>query len=103
MINVIAIIELNEGCREQFIEIFNANVPAVRAEDGCISYTPTVDVDSGFPIQECHPNAVTVIEAWESLAHLEAHLAAPHMLEYKEKVKDMVKSVSAIVTESALA
>jgi quinol monooxygenase YgiN len=34
------------------------------------------------------------VEAWESLDALRNHLKAPHMLDYKEKVKDMVKSVS---------
>ena len=46
MIYVIAGIELNEGCRDEFLEIFKGNVPKVRAENGCIKYEPTVDVDS---------------------------------------------------------
>jgi quinol monooxygenase YgiN len=34
------------------------------------------------------------IEKWSSLEDLQAHLSAPHMLAYKEKVKDLVDKVS---------
>ncbi len=37
---------------------------------------------------------VVVIEKWESMEALHAHLQAPHMMAYKEMVKDMVASVS---------
>ena len=36
---------------------------------------------------------VVVVEKWESVAALEAHLIAPHMMEYRPKVKDFVKKV----------
>ena len=101
MINVIATIELNEGCRGEFIAIFKANVPNVKAEDGCIAYCPCIDVDAGLaPVQPpVRDNAVIVVEAWESVEHLHAHLKAPHMLAYKEQVKDMVKSVEVQVNQ----
>lgn len=102
MINVLATITLKDGGRSEFLEIFKANVPNVLAEDGCISYSPTIDVDTGIPVQlGGRGNVVTVVEAWESLDHLKAHLQAPHMLSYKEKVKDMVENVSLQVTEPA--
>ena len=31
------------------------------------------------------------MEKWESLEALQAHLVAPHMLEYREGVKDLVQ------------
>ncbi len=90
MINVLAFIELKPGFRKEFIEIFQANVPAVRAEDGCISYVPCVDIDSGLPPQEpVNENMITVVECWESLEALNAHLAAPHMKDYAEKTAHM--------------
>jgi quinol monooxygenase YgiN len=102
MIYVIAGIELNEGCRDKFLEIFKGNVPKVRAEDGCVNYEPTVDVDSGIPIQgEPRENMVTIVEAWESVAALHAHLKAPHMLAYREQVKDLVKEIRIQVLEPA--
>lgn len=36
---------------------------------------------------------MTIVERWESLDALKAHLEAPHMLEYRQKVKDFVKEV----------
>ena len=101
MINVIASIRVREGKRAELLEIFKANVPAVRAENGCIDYYPTVDVDANFdhPPQEKDPDLVTVIEKWESLAALGAHTKASHMLAYREKVKDLVAGLSIKVLE----
>ena len=102
MIHVIARIELNEGCKKEFLEIFSRNVPSVKAEEGCLAYEPTVDVDSGLPIQEeLRDNVVTIIESWESLDHLHQHLKMPHMTAYREAVKDLVKGVSLQVLEPA--
>jgi quinol monooxygenase YgiN len=39
-------------------------------------------------------NVVTIIEKWGSLENLQAHLSAPHMVAYQEKVKDLVENVS---------
>ncbi|GFO58542.1 quinol monooxygenase [Geomonas silvestris] len=101
MISVIASIRLNEGARESFLQIFNANVPAVRREDGCLEYYPAVDVDSGIPVQRLDADIVTILEKWQSLEALRAHLAAPHMLAYKEKVAPLVKETVLKVLTSA--
>ena len=102
MIYVIAGIELQDGCRDEFLEIFKGNIPKVRAEEGCIRYEPTVDVDSGIPIQGAlRENVVTIVEAWESVDALQAHLKAPHMLTYREQVKDLVKEIKIQVLEPA--
>ena len=37
---------------------------------------------------------VTIVEAWESFDALESHLMAPHMLDYRKAVKDLVKGVA---------
>ena len=39
-------------------------------------------------------DAVTVIEKWESVAALEAHLAAPHMDDFRKNTADMLRGVS---------
>ena len=90
MINVIASIHIKEGRLSEFIEIFKSNIPNVLKEKGCIEYVPTIDVPTGLPPQESNNNVVTIIEKWSSLEDLQAHLSAPHMLAYKEKVKDLV-------------
>ncbi len=101
MINVIASIRVKAGNLLTFLEIFKSNVPNVKEEKGCIDYYPTVDVDSGLPPQSLDENTVTVIEKWESLEALYDHLNAPHMLAYKEKVKDIVEGVSIKVLQEA--
>ena len=95
MIQVIATIELKPGCREDFLPLLNDNVPRVKAEDGCLAYDPCVDIDSGLLSQgKISNDVVTLVEAWSSLEALQAHLKAPHMAEYREKVKDMVLNVT---------
>jgi len=94
LINVIASIRVREGRLTEFIEIFKSNVPNVREERGCIEYFPTVDINADLPPQSLDRNVVTIIEKWESLDALRDHLKAPHMLSYKERVKDMVEDLS---------
>lgn len=94
MVYVIASIRVKKGRLQDFIEIFKSNVPDVRKEKGCIRYLPTVDINCDLPPQLLDENVVTVIEHWDSPDALRDHLAAPHMLAYKEKVKDIVADVS---------
>ena len=51
MIHVIAVITARPGKREAILQAFRANVPAVRAEKGCIEYGAAVDADNALPIQ----------------------------------------------------
>jgi len=101
VINVIASITVKELKRDAFIGIFKGNIPNVLQEEGCMEYSATVDLPTDIPIQETNKNVLTVIEKWESLSHLEAHFTAPHMLEYKSKVEDMVEEVSLKVLKDA--
>jgi len=101
MIHVIASIRVKPGERDTFLEIFKANVQTVLAEKGCIDYMPTIDADAGLPPQMLDPNLVTIIERWERLEDLHAHLKTPHMATYREKVKDIVEGMSLKVLEAA--
>lgn len=102
MIHVIAEIQITDGKLADFLTEFHALVPAVRAEAGCIEYGPTIDVEAGLPRQVAHrPSVVTVVEKWESLEHLNAHLVAPHMRVYREKVKDLVLGAELRILEPA--
>ena len=95
MIIVLATIELNPGKLPDFLTEFRKIVPKVRAEVGCIEYFPAIDLASGLPVQgPARDDVVVVVEKWESLPALETHLIAPHMMEYRPKVKDFVKKVS---------
>ena len=102
MIHVIATIDLNPGTREAFLAEFRKNVPAVMAEDGCIEYGPAVDADTGIPTQsKIGPDRVTVIEKWASVEALKAHAVAPHMKEYRLRVKDYVRGMDLRVLSPA--
>ena len=94
MVTVIASISVKPGCMQDFLRVFKANVPQVRAEAGCIEYYPTIDVPADLPPQKLDENVVTVIENWESVEALHEHFKAPHMAAYREDVKDMVQGVS---------
>jgi len=103
MIFVVASIEVKDGQRDAFVKHFKELVPDVKAEDGCIDYGPTVDVE-GTGIDRQVPvrgNVVTVVEKWESLEHLKAHLVAPHMGVFREKVKDLVVGAKLQVLQPA--
>lgn len=95
MICVIATIELVEGRRQAFLSEFRKIVPKVLAEPGCLEYSPMIDVPTGIGLQSpTRPDAVTVVEKWASIEALETHLIAPHMVEYRKAVKDMVIGAS---------
>jgi quinol monooxygenase YgiN len=95
MIHVIATISLRSDSREKFLGEFAFVQPQVEAEEGCIEYAAAIDVDSGHPAQvPVRPDVVIVVEKWTSLDTLKAHLVAPHMVVYRERVKDYVSSVS---------
>lgn len=102
MIIVLATIELNPGTRDAFLAEFRSNLPAVRAEQGCIEYFPAIDFATSLPSQApAREDVVVVVEKWESVAALEAHLIAPHMMTYRQRVKDYVKGTSLQILEPA--
>jgi quinol monooxygenase YgiN len=99
MIHVIAILTAKPGKRAEYLELFQGNVPAVHAEDGCIEYTATVDVEGADPA--FGPDTFVVVEKWASMAALKAHAAAPHMKALGEKVKDLLAARAVHVLEPA--
>lgn len=91
MVHVVAVITTKPGMRAKVLEAFQANVPAVHAEDGCIEYGATVDADGAGDIQtRFGGDTFVVVEKWASVDALKAHIAAPHMAAYGAKVKDML-------------
>ena len=93
MIHVLAFITAKPGLRAQVLEAFQANVPAVLAEDGCIAYEATVDA-AGMPPSRgsVGDDTFVVIERWASVAALQAHAASPHMAAYGAKTRDLLAS-----------
>ncbi len=93
MIHVIAVISAKPGMRDAILQAFQANVPAVKAEQGCIEYGAAVDIENGPKFQTQYgADTFVVIEKWESIDALKAHAAAPHMAAYAAKTKEMLAS-----------
>ena len=93
MIHVLAIITARPGQREKILEAFRANMPAVRAEDGCMEYGPATDAEGMGSFQtKFGADTFVVIEKWRDAQALKAHAAAPHMAAYAAKVKDLIAS-----------
>jgi len=91
MIHVHATIQLHPEKREEFLAEFRQLVPLVLAEDGCLDYGPTVDLATAIPAQPpVRADVVVVVEKWESLEALEAHLMAPHMMDFRGRVGDAI-------------
>ena len=100
MIYVIATVNLVAGRRDDFLARFRQVMPLVHDEQGCIEYGPTLDVATDIPAQGgARPNVVTIVERWESLADLQAHLVAPHMAAYRADVKEMVERTTLQILE----
>ena len=93
MIHVIAVITAKPGQRESILQHFRANVPAVKAEDGCIEYGAAVDAENPLPFQtQWGPDTFLVVEKWAGMDALKAHAAAPHMAAYGAKTRELIAS-----------
>ena len=101
MICVIATIKAKAGQRNALLACIEDNLSNVHAEIGCLEYQPMVDTESSLGAQQLDEAIVTMVEKWETMSNLNAHAVAPHMLEYREKVKDIVESVSLKVLTAA--
>lgn len=100
MIHVLATIEVQPEKREEFLKAFRELIPKVRAEQGCIEYGAAIDLQTPIPSQPAlRENIVAVIEKWDDVDALLAHLEAPHMMEYRQAVKDLVVGTEIRVLE----
>lgn len=93
MVHVIAVITAKPGMRNSILAHFLANVPTVKAEDGCIEYGAAVDAENALPFQtKWGPDTFLVVEKWASMDALKAHAAAPHMAAYGAKTREFIAS-----------
>jgi len=100
MIIVLAEIELASGTREAFLGEFRALMPHVHQEDGCLEYGPAIDATTPLTKQALlGPDRVMIVEKWRDVPALEAHLVAPHMTGYRERVKDYVKETKLTILD----
>jgi quinol monooxygenase YgiN len=92
-VHVLAIITAKPGRRAELLQAFQANVPNVHAEDGCIEYVATVDAEGAGDVQtRFGEDTFVAVEKWAGLDALKAHAAAPHMAAYAAKTRDLIAS-----------
>jgi quinol monooxygenase YgiN len=102
LIHVIATVELHRGRRGAFLDEFRKVVPHVLAEPGCLEYGPAVDAATDIAAQlPPREDVVTIVEKWEGLEDLRRHLTAPHMLEYRPRVKEMIAGSTLVILTPA--
>ncbi|MFZ4833076.1 putative quinol monooxygenase [Rouxiella sp. Mn2063] len=94
MITVIAEITVKPGRRDAVLERIHQLLPSVLAEDGCHRYEPYTDVQDQLSWRKDAPDSIFMLEEWESVAHLEAHLKIEHMNAHRERIKDDVVNVT---------
>jgi quinol monooxygenase YgiN len=100
MIHVIATIRAVAGRRDDLLAAFRELVSLVWAEPGCLEYGPAIDLATGLASQPAaRDDVLVVIEKWASVDALKDHLVAPHMLKFREKVKDLVADLQLRVLE----
>lgn len=102
MIHVIASIYIEQGKLPEILKIYESFTPQVNNEDGCIMYSPTVDQPTEIITQVQDSAIITVIEQWENLEAFNAHLNAPHVIEFRKNIKGIVEKVSIKVLKDAL-
>ena len=100
MIHVVAEIHLAPGALKFFLEEFHRLVPQVRAEDGCIEYIGAIDKATDVAAAAPHrKDLVTVVEKWRDVPSLDRHLVAHHMLVYRKRTADLIRTVTVHVME----
>jgi quinol monooxygenase YgiN len=92
MLQVVVEIVAKPGQRDAVLQAFKNNVPAVRAEKGCIEYSAFVDASGFGSLPGYGTDTFVVIEKWETGADLKAHAKAPHVTYYQAKVKDLIET-----------
>ncbi|UYU32504.1 putative quinol monooxygenase [Siccibacter colletis] len=89
MLTVIAEIRTRPGAhhRQAVLDAFAGIIPVVLQEEGCHGYAPLIDHNAQVSFQSTNPDSIMMLEQWESVAHLEAHLQTPHMKAWSDAVK----------------
>jgi quinol monooxygenase YgiN len=102
MIYVVATTECKPGRALEFLACLKRYAETVRREPGCLLFQPCMDHDSGLPAQKgVRPDAVVLVEQWESMDALRAHLATDAMKAYQAETKDLWEAKNLQVLEPA--
>jgi len=94
MVYSIVTMIIRQGKMDAFLAECRKIRPLVLAEDGCLMYDYTREIDTGSGRQEpVNPNRITLYEKWASREALDIHSGMPHMTEFVARVAPMRESV----------
>ncbi len=79
---VTAHVTAHPGKGDELRKVMVANIPLVRAEEGCLRYDLLCSPDN--------PEQLMFNEAWTDRDALDAHLASAHMRAYAEKSEPLI-------------
>ena len=89
-LNVTMIIK--EGRMDDFLEVCREVRPLVLAEEGCLMYDHTRDLDVNG--EDYHERRITLYEKWSGQDALDAHLKTDHMARFSKAVAEMREKVT---------
>lgn len=79
---VVAVVHLKDGLRDEAERVIeNVLIPGTHAEEGCVTFAVHRDTRE--------PNTLVIVERWADGAALGAHMEAPHLAAFREKVGPM--------------
>jgi quinol monooxygenase YgiN len=95
MLTIIAEIHAhpNDSHKEKIIQAFKKITPTVLQEQGCHGYQLLVDANVEASYQTKDSDLIIMLEKWETIEHLNAHLQTEHMQTYQVEVKDHVADI----------
>lgn len=88
-ITVTVLIKTFDGKATEEIQNFHAIVDTVLAEQGCLHYELTQSIHD--------ENHFVLLEKWESMSALEAHLQTPHMKHAIEQAENFRSKLPQII------
>jgi quinol monooxygenase YgiN len=91
---VVATLHALPGKEAEVEALLRSVIAPTHAEDGCVTYALHRD--------QKDPTRFAYIERWESRAHLDVHLAAAHLAEFRAKMVDISAGPAEILLLDAL-
>jgi quinol monooxygenase YgiN len=90
-LTVIATIQARSGDEDTVREGLLGLIAPTRAEEGCLNYDLHRDLED--------PGRFVFHENWESRAHLDRHLASAHIVANRERIGEMIASLTVKLLE----
>ncbi len=89
MIVIAGSVRVKEGALDRMISDASAMAVASRAEDGCVDYRFSVDLED--------PNVVRLFECWRDQKVLEEHFSTPHFAHFSTAIEGAIEDRADLV------